>query len=54
MNKSTALAEAIEIVKEYGSSGYSDLHPDVLLERLYRKLVDLFEDSQIQNGVLSE
>ncbi len=46
MNKSTALTEAIEIVKEYGKGGYSDLPPDVLLEKLYKKLLELSGNTQ--------
>ncbi len=52
MNKSTALTEAIEIVKEYGRGGYSDLQPDVLLERMYKKLLELGIDQDSQSYTL--
>ena len=41
MNKDEALEAAIDIVKAYGNGGYSDLTPDVILEKVYDKIIKL-------------
>ncbi len=46
MTESIAIDIAIEIVKEYGKGGYSSLTPDVLLEKLYKKLLELSGNAQ--------
>lgn len=45
MNKHYALEKAIEITKEYARSEGKNLHPDEMLDRLYKKLKELSQDA---------
>ena len=44
MTNRDALLKAIEIVKEYGRGGNDSYEPEELLEKLYKKIVELGEN----------
>jgi hypothetical protein len=50
INKTSCIKEAIEITKEYCRGGGGNDPPDKILEQLYKKLVKLYQDADLDDS----
>ncbi len=49
VDKINALKIAVDMVKEFGRGGYEATTPDVILNKLYDKIIELNEDALKSN-----